>query len=148
VLTAASSEDTQFPGDQGESELLAALVPLTQWVGLEEPSHQVYCTPQRSPPPLLPLLLSLLVLHATSRSSASPATSFLLGRRPGEVDGWVLLSGLATLLRQLHPQVGEEVSQRLEQARDSFTLASEAQEAQHTDMFLQQLRHSGPAGVL
>ena len=26
---------------QGESELLAALVPLTQWVGLEEPQQQV-----------------------------------------------------------------------------------------------------------
>ena len=62
ALTAADDPDTKFPPDQvihieemyftlilvhqdlqhqGESELLAALVPLAQWVGLDNPGQQV-----------------------------------------------------------------------------------------------------------
>ena len=62
ALTAANDPDTKFPPDQvsdplvihiqeislikdlqnqGESELLAALVPLAQWVGLDNPGQQV-----------------------------------------------------------------------------------------------------------
>ena len=58
------------------------------------------------------------------------------------MDGWLLLSGLATLLQQLHPQVarlsllesqndqkvGRQLVEKLIQARDSFTLASDHQE--------------------
>ena len=79
----------------------------------------------------------------------------LFVRKPGELDGWLLLSGLATLLQQLHPQVlclclqyfthrfillipkspwhgsskvGKIVVEKLTHARDSFTLASDHQE--------------------
>jgi len=132
----------EFPPDQGESELLAALVPLAQWVGLDNPGQQVYCPSSRRPPALLPLLLSLLVVQNLLKAAPSPATHFLIGKKPGEMDGWLLLSGLATFLQQLHPQVGKQLVEKLTQARDSFTLASDHQEAHHMGQFLQLLQMS------
>lgn len=78
---------------------MAALVPLAQWVGLDNPGQQVtdvnfqsileneagthqqvYCPSSRQPPALLPLLLSLLVVHNILKAAPSPATNFLIGK--------------------------------------------------------------------
>ena len=49
-------------------------------------------------PDRLELLLSLLILHNLGRAISSPATGFLLGKKQSELDGWIFLSGLASLL--------------------------------------------------
>ena len=59
-------------------------------------------------PDRLELLLSLLILQNLARMTFSPSTGFLLGKKQNEVDGWVFLSGLASLLTQYNPRVRTE----------------------------------------
>ena len=60
-------------------------------------------------PDRLELLLSLLILHNLGRAISSPATGFLLGKKQSELDGWIFLSGLASLLTQYNPRVSQSV---------------------------------------
>ena len=94
---------TLFP-PAGESELLAELVSHLQWTGLDDPIKQVY-SPANQSPELLDLLLTLLVIHNLSRMVTMASTGFLVGKKLSDIDGWIFLSGLVTLLHQQHPQV-------------------------------------------
>ena len=107
MLTTAVDNAASFP-PLGESELLAELVSHLQWTGLDDPTMQVY-SPANQSPELLDLLLTLLVIYNLSRMVAMASTGFLVGKKLSDVDGWIFLSGLVTLLHQQHPQVGSLV---------------------------------------
>ena len=62
-------------------------------------------SPHLRAPDRLELLLSLLVIHNLARMVFSTSTGFLLGKKQGEVDGWMFLSGLSVLLTQYNPRV-------------------------------------------
>ena len=54
---------------------------------------------------MLDLLLALVVTHNLARMVTTVSTGFLVGKRMTDVDGWIFLSGLVTLLNQQNPKV-------------------------------------------
>ena len=102
------------------------------------------------------MLLVLLVTHTLSRMATSTATGFLVSKRTAEVgtyniyniytilyalqvDGWVLLAGLAVLLQQHPPYLTTQLLQRLDQAENSFTLAGDSADLGLVTTFRQHL---------
>ena len=96
----------------------------------------------------------LLVTHTLSRMAASTATGFLVSKRTAEVgayniytilcalhqvDGWVLLAGLAVMLQQHPPHLTAQLLQRLDQAENSFTLGGESSDLGLVTTFRQHL---------
>ena len=102
------------------------------------------------------MLLVLLVTHTLSRMATSTATGFQVSKRTAEVgtyniyniytilyalqvDGWVLLAGLAVLLQQHPPYLTTQLLQRLDQAENSFTLAGDSADLGLVTTFRQHL---------
>jgi len=140
VMANATNSECEFPG-KGESMLLEELCSYLRWSGLDDPNRQVY-SPLSSPVPQVDLLLSLLIMSLTSRMVFSINTGFLVGKKGGDVDGWIVLVGVSTILQQQHPQVTHRLVERLAQAAQSMTVSGENLEANVILIFLRHFQET------
>ena len=124
ITSSCHDPDVEFPRGS-ESEVLSELISYLQWLGLDDPTHQVYSPSNRwirliirkfvhnlhliwlsnRTPPRVEYLLTLMTLSNLSRMVFSTSTGFLVSKKLTEVDGWVFLSGLSLLMLQYSPQV-------------------------------------------
>ena len=139
-MTEAATPSTKFP-PENESELLAEIVTHLQWTGLEDPACQIY-SPSSIQHPLLDFVLMLLIVHNLTKMITAVSTGFLVGKKLQETDGWILLTGLVTFINHQNPQVLKNLWERLQQAKNSFTLNNDTQELTNISLFMRFLQQN------
>ncbi|XP_023324420.1 WASH complex subunit 5 [Eurytemora carolleeae] len=133
IITVGQTKESGFR-EESKRNLVSELTSITQWIGLDQPVDQIYIP---SPVPIrnLELFLALLIIHQVSKSVYNPSTGFLLSRRPGEMDLFVLVQGVHVLLNHYHPQLKMKISKILKQAEDSLRIGGDTVQADNIHLF-------------
>ena len=87
-------------------------------------------------------VLMLLIVHNLTKMITAVSTGFLVGKKLQETDGWILLTGLVTFINHQNPQVLKNLWERLQQAKNSFTLNNDTQELTNISLFMRFLQQN------